>query len=150
MTDSELIKYIENKYHIYSDDEQKNKYCVPFLIDACATACNLPYAYHSQGEFNDTVFQDIKNIIRLYPQSLNCDVGYLRCRSGITPLIMAVQNDNIPLEVIEYLLQHGANPSIMYKLNGVSISIEEDLEKYKGEFGKRDKAIIELLEKYKK
>ena len=47
----------------------------------------------------------------------------MRCRDKVFPLAAACHNENIPIELIEYLLKHGSDENKTYKLNSGEISI---------------------------
>ena len=97
----------------------------PILIDALNSGCRLPYAKHSSEEVN---FNDVKEIIRLIPNTIHSNLGELRCRSHITPFVCAAFNNNINEEVLLYLLDHGCNPNTFHKVNGQLVSFIEDIK----------------------
>lgn len=100
----------------------------PQLLDALFTGCNLPYSRSTFNTYNDEIENDIREIVSLMPQSLHCILGALRCRDDVPPLLAAVANKNIPLHIIEFLLQQGANPNATVKINGIPVKIFKDLE----------------------
>lgn len=83
----------------------------PHLLDALFTGCNLPFAEHSQSKYTEEVENDIKEIVQLMPESLNYGFGCLRLRANVPPLGAAIVNNNIPISLIEWLFQNGANPN---------------------------------------
>jgi len=83
----------------------------PELLDALFTGCNLPGAQHSIDKYTPEVEKDIKDIVRLIPDSIHCRLGELRLRHEVSALGAACMNPNIPIHMIEWLLQHGANPN---------------------------------------
>ena len=130
------------KYHYYQNDYDynlnyllksnlkkcKNKFnSNPILIDMLFTGCNLPRADSTFKNFNKEIFEDIKKIIKLFPSFINCNFGQLRCRTNITPLQAACYNVNIPIYVIEYLLDNGANKLDQINVNGQAVSLKNDL-----------------------
>ncbi len=125
------INHLVNKYHRYNTqyefsgefDPKGN----PQLLDALLTGCRLPFADSTFQHYTAEIEQDIIDIVKLTPQSMHCILGTLRCRDDVPPLVVACINVNIPLHIIEYLLQQGANPNATLKLNGRDISILEDL-----------------------
>lgn len=135
-----------NKYHACNekyedcikDDEWNRRYPSPWLnragnpqlLDALFTGCDLPFARNQSSfhEYNDQVEQDIIKMIQLMPQSIHCNIGELRCRSRVTPLLVACLNTNIPIKIIDLLLKNGANPQGTLMFNGTQeISIDIDL-----------------------
>jgi hypothetical protein len=99
----------------------------PLLIDACLSGCGLPCAYSSMRQFNGNVLDDIREIIELIPSALKSSYGQLRCRTHVTPLHAAIFNEAVPIEVIAYLLEKGANPADKIRINGDPCHVSEDL-----------------------
>ena len=125
------INDLVNKYRKYNDDypsRWKDWKGNPQLLDALFTGCSLLFAESTFKTYTPEIEQDIKDIIKLTPQSMNCILGTLRCRDDIPPLAAACFNVNIPLDIVEFLLQQGANPNATLKFNGHPISILADLE----------------------
>jgi len=153
---SELKKIYEflNKYNAYQDEYEDcwgwrsrfNARGNPQLYDALLTGCKLPLAKSSFENFNEEIESDIKEIVRLTPQSLHCIIGTLRCRYEVTPLAAACHNGNIPIHIVEFLLKNGANPNDTIRLNAYPISILIDLLENISE--KRFSEIEELFFKY--
>ena len=85
-----------------------------------------PFTLNSHFIFTDDIFNDIKEIIRIVLQSLQSQYGKLRCRYKLSPLDIG-RNVNIPLNVIEYILDKGANMYYLYEVNGYKIHILDDL-----------------------
>lgn len=98
----------------------------PQLLDALFSSCNLPFAKHTFSEYTSEVEEDIKKIVKLTPQSINCILGELRCRIFVPPLAAACINAKIPVQTVEFLLKNGANPNTTYELNGQSIHLLKD------------------------
>lgn len=127
----------------------------PHLLDALFTGCNLPYAGHSQSQYTEEVESDIKGIVQLMPENLNYGFGSLRLRSHVPPLGAAVINENIPISLIEWLFQNGANPNASWGcVNNSSKDIriinclKHDYS-WLSEFSfSRRQALIELFERY--
>ena len=156
-----LIYYLMNKYSIYNklyenpqteilyvQEDFREKYIntgPPQLYDALLTGCNLPFARSSFGEYNEEIENDIKLILKLIPNSLNFCLGELRCRDYVNPLCAACININIPIHIIELILEKGANVNGRISLNGGSILIIKDLKNLSE---KRYKIILELFKKY--
>ncbi|NGX51903.1 MAG: hypothetical protein KR126chlam5_00192 [Candidatus Anoxychlamydiales bacterium] len=119
----------------------------PQLLDALFTGCNFPFADSTFETYTPEIGEDIKEIIRLTPQSMDCIIGRLRCRDEVPPLHAACGNKNIPIHIIEFLLEQGANFKATLKLNNHPISILSDLEHLDRV---RFLAIKELFAKYDK
>jgi hypothetical protein len=118
----------------------------PQLLNALFTGCRLPCAQKKFEVYTPEIEQDIKDIVQLTPQSMNCILGTLRCRTEVPPLAVACFNDNIPLHIVEFLLQRGANPNATLRVNGTSINILADLENNLS--AQRFKAIQALFNRY--
>lgn len=99
----------------------------PQLFDALLTGIEIPNQ-SSIKKYDETIESDIKDIVKLMPQSINSVVGYIRCRNKVTPLYAACANQKIPLSIVEFLLNKGANPHDVIEVNGREISILEDLK----------------------
>lgn len=117
----------------------------PQLLDALSSNCNLPCAINSRHKFCE---EDVRKIIELTPQSIVCNIGYLRCREFITPFVMACFNVNIPLHIIEFLLQKGADPHLPYLLNNRQVPLLKDLEKNSAKNSARFLEISKLIQTY--
>ena len=134
---SELTPELFHKYVAYKDayvysnyylDESKfDPKGTPELLDAFFTGCNLPFANHSIYIYTPQIEKDIKEIVRLSPSTIHCNMGHMICRNLVTPLHAACMNVNIPIHMIEFLLQNGANQHLPIKLNGCDILILQDL-----------------------
>jgi hypothetical protein len=118
----------------------------PQLWDALCTGSSLPFAESTFKNWSPEIETDIKNIITLTPESLNCTIGELRCRNNVPPLVIASINPHVPLEIVEYMLQKGANQFQEYKLNGYKTTLVQDLEILDLD---NKLEIEELLQKYK-
>lgn len=143
-----------HKYHHYQNDYECNirfRQCSgltvrekpPLLVDACFSGCFLPLAYSSKQTFTEEVFNDIRDIIRLIPSSLESSYGQMRCRTRVTPLYAAVSNENMPIHVVRYLLEQGANVHDKIHLNNDPIDMLEDL--YGNVVDERTHSIEELF-----
>jgi hypothetical protein len=111
------------KYHVYNHEENE----FPQLLDAVFTGCKLPFGNHSITRYNSQVKGDILEIIELMPSSINCNKGFLRCREDVTVLAAACFNLQILNEIIQLLLEKGADPFKQYNLNNNKISILKDM-----------------------
>lgn len=127
-----LTKYpsYNNDYEWYSKLKSKdNKPTIgnPILLDILFSGCKLHYAYSSNEYYTDNMKDDIKLCIKLFPEAINSTFGNLRCRNNITPLYAACTNGFIPTNIIEYLIQQGANIKHYILVNGEPVSILDDL-----------------------
>ena len=64
----------------------------------------------------------------MFPDCVNSTFGQLRCRYYVTPLHAACFNDYIPINIIEYLVIHGADTNCPINVNGSKMCVLEDLE----------------------
>jgi hypothetical protein len=157
LTTLKKINDLVNKYSKYNSDYENpgedwrtgrelDPKGNPQLLDALFTGCRFPFAGSTFKDYTPEIEQDIKDIVRLTPQSMNCILGTLKCRDDVPPLFAACINKNIPLHIVEFLLQQGANPKATLKLNGRPINILADLEG--GVDAERVVAIKALFSKY--
>jgi ankyrin repeat protein len=128
----------------YKDFDPKGN---PHLLDALFTGCTLPYAVHSINAYTPEIEEDIKTIVKLTPQSIHCILGRLRCRNEVPPLGAACANPNIPIDIIKFLLEKGADPNATWKLNGERIRIIDDL--YTDFHGTKDEDYAESMQRVK-
>lgn len=139
-----------NTYSAYNSDYEnwhKDSKASPQLLDALFSGCTLPYAKCTFNYYDSSREEDIKEIVKLIPQSIDCDLGYLRCRHKITPLFAACINKKIPILIIEFLLKHGANPNATVLKNGKPIHMLKDLEENMG-YDDRFSEIKKLFKEY--
>lgn len=146
------------KYHVYNDNyfdtcEEIDKGIIPKdnsypggppqLLDALFSGCPLPLARFTKEKYTPQVEEDIKLILEVMPDSLNCTMGQLRLVDNVTPLAAACYNGNIPIHIIELLLKKGANMTL--KVNNSHIKL---IDLLKGDINpKRFEQIKELFEK---
>ena len=52
----------------------------------------------------------------------------MRCRTNVTPLLIACYNSKIPISIIKLLISNGANINHKIKVNGYETDILSDLE----------------------
>jgi coenzyme F420-reducing hydrogenase delta subunit len=89
----------------------------PQLLDALLTGCEWADCRYFNGKIVERAFTrktkaEIKEILELMPQSINCDLGLLKRGMGhVTPLAAACLNEKIDMSIILYLFQKGANPN---------------------------------------
>lgn len=106
---SEYDKYINYKLL----KKQKINEFSPILIDLFNTEINLPCTYSSKKKFIEKIlYEDIKNIIKLIPNSVYSTFGEMRCRSHVTPLCLALCNENVPTYMIELLLNNNGGKNL--------------------------------------
>ena len=123
-----------NKYNVYQKEFEfyflnfENYDSTPILYDALLTGCNLPFAMSSFNKFTPEIYNDIITILELIPESVNFNLGQLRCRTNITPLYASCINSNIPIDIIQLLLDCNAKPNCKIKLNGLSVHMLTDLK----------------------
>ena len=115
------------KYSYYENEYRRNEPISSILIDLLCTESRLPCAYSSHNVFTDNTFNDLKEIIRIAPQSLKSDYGQLRCRFYLSPLDIACHNVHIPLYVIKYIIEKNADMYHCFELNGCKTHVLEDL-----------------------
>jgi len=134
-TVTQLSSELSQKYSAYNSDfeickngDDIDERCTPELLDACFTGCDLPYARHSMRTYTQEVEDDIKEIVRQSPMTVLCNFGTLRCRDRVTPLAAACANKNIPIHMIDFLLQNGADPSGAIIVNCRERSLIKDIE----------------------
>ena len=107
------------KYSYYETQYKMNEPISSILIDLLCTGCTLPYAESTYSVFTENTFDDLKEIIRIVPDSLHSQSGQLRCRHLLSPLDIACHNHrNIPLYVIKYMVENGADMYHFYEVNG--------------------------------
>ena len=126
------IYYLINKYYkLHNRYENEIEYysSTPILYDALSTSLVLPYV-NSSYQLNNIgdlkiFYQDIYDIIKYIPESLNYNDGNLRCRYKVTPLYIACLNSFIPINIIERLMKKS---NIFYIfVNGHKVNMLTDL-----------------------
>lgn len=150
-----LIESLTQRYNIYNESyEFSLNYTTydpkgpPQLLDALFTECDLPLAKSSLLKYDMTVEKDIKFMITFMLESMDCVFGELRCRSDVTPLHAAVANNIIPVHIIKFMFEHGADANATFKLNGSRRTIYEDIHNVPGENTPRIEAIQALFVEY--
>ena len=118
----------------------------PYLLDALSTGCNYPLAKRTFNEYTPEVEQDVQNMISLTPRSMNCILGEFRITKFISPLAIACFNPNIPVHIIERLLQQRANPNTIVLDYYRSCSIPPLIHHYRN--SEQVTAITELFTQY--
>lgn len=115
------------KYYYYEHFYERKEPIRTILIDLLCTECTLPFALSSHSVFTDITFNDLKEIIRIAPESLKTEYGQLRCRYKLSPLDIACNNAHVPLHVIEYILDKGADMYHVYEVNGYKTHVLDDI-----------------------
>jgi Ankyrin repeat len=97
------------------------------LFDALLSGHKDTFIGSSFKVYNAEIEEDIKKIVELIPQSIN-SVSEHANTSYLTPLYAACANENVPVSIIEFLLESGANPNTLFTGNGDFLEIIEDLK----------------------
>jgi len=100
----------------------------PIILDMLSTGLNIPYARSSFSTFDKNIQSDLHAVLRLIPSSVNSTYGHLRCRSNVTPLYVACINEEVPLSIVQLLIDYGADTAHSISLNGESIGILDDIQ----------------------
>ena len=129
-----------NNYYLIEQEKRNSKTpenSNPILIDILFSGCYLPCAYSTHLKFEDYMDNDIRKIIKLFPDCLHSDFGQLRCRTYVTPIAAACFNENVPLITIKSLIKEAMKlgnknsfynlPRLKIKVNGEWVPILEDL-----------------------
>lgn len=148
------IIYFTKKYHVYQSDYEymlskikrdpqylekftylkKFKYnfkAPPFLYDCLSSGCNLPFCRSSQEKVD---MKDIKDMIKICPESVHYNMGTARCRDGVRPLWTLRANRNISLDIKEkiypLLFANGAKMTDLIYVNGGPFTINYDFDHF--------------------
>jgi hypothetical protein len=102
----------------------------PMLLDALFSGCDLVLVRdkRTMRRWTSEIEDDVREIVELFPSSVNCNVAEIRCRDGVHPLAAAVHNEEVPVEIIEFLLQNDADPNMTYSVNCRPQTILDDLK----------------------
>lgn len=94
----------------------------PYLVDALSSRPITIYSTYDT--FTEKIEQDVMDMIDLIPDALTTK-GKLpyQFRYRISPLSVACFNYHVPLGLIEYMLQKGADPNEMFVHTAVNLSI---------------------------
>ncbi len=151
-----LSPELAGKYNIYQNDYEKmitgdeDPKGTPELLDALFTGCTLPSAKSTHSIYTRQIEDDIKEIMRQSPRTIHCNMGRLRCRENVTPLCAVCHNPEIPIHMVEYLLENGADPELPILLNGREITILDDMKNHSDSPElERMKQIADLFEEQK-
>lgn len=99
----------------------------PVLLDMLFSGCTLPCALSLQSRFTDATARDVEAILRVLPPCVHSDRGMLRCRTHITPLYVAIVNEQVPLAIVRRLLEAGADPTSKIRVDNRPVGIMEDI-----------------------
>jgi hypothetical protein len=72
---------------------------------------------------------DIKKMVTLLPMSIKCEIGMARCRDRMTALEIACLHPNVPLSIVEFLLNNGSDLQHIYSCNNSATHILLDMER---------------------
>lgn len=125
------IEELVKKYSIFNSDYERSKdisKSPPQLLDAVSSGFAVSVLVQTFNKYSDEIGEDIKDIVRLMPNSIFCNMGRLRLRENLTPLAMACHNPNIPLNIIKFLLESGCDPTEKIYFNGNKASIITSLK----------------------
>ena len=103
--------YMTHKYTAYNSDKSSQ------LIDALMTGLNVPLAQHTFEDFTDGIHRDIRDMIIHMPDTIRYDGAELRCFPGVSPLFVACVNPRIQLDIVDLLLEKGADVTAMIHLS---------------------------------
>lgn len=123
------ILELKQKYnhYIYRYDDKIIPTC---LIDAVLSNSRHKGLTSHPNQYDEEIEKDIYDIIDLIPESLYSRDGGLRVRWKMTALHLACFNPNIPIKLIKYMIDKGADINQTYDLCGNDITVIQDLEKH--------------------
>jgi len=119
--DKNKIFHFINKYDLYN-----RRYCI--APDELGGPPQLASALEAKS-VTPEIEDDIKEIIRVMPDSINCTAASVRCRDDVTPLAVACYNENIPIPMIRFLFENIPDAyKTEVKVQGTKMSLIEDLK----------------------
>lgn len=140
------IMYFMKTYRCYQDDYEyltnpsqkltqgRYKYNInspPFLYECLLSGCELPFCKSSTPDIN---FQDVVDMLEYCPESVHYNMGYARCRNGVSPMWAILANRNVEVEkkkkIVRLLLKHGAKYTDLVYVNGFACSIGDDVSSW--------------------
>lgn len=158
MNDLKKTLYLTEKYHAYSlqyRNEVENRIATtnPHLIDALGSGSNykafLGFYTTTFHAYTPRIEDEIKEIVRLMPQSINCRSVKIGAIKNASPLYAACLNTSVPLHIIEFLLKNGADTKAQTTIFGENFTILKLLKLYSGEYDwNRYNCVKELFKKY--
>jgi hypothetical protein len=95
------------------------------LLRALSTNCDLipedcrMTKNFIDGTFDQALVHDIKFIVRRFPEAVHTELGCTRMRSALTPLHIAILNEQVPFYLIPWLLDNGAHPNLFYNTSSM-------------------------------
>jgi hypothetical protein len=90
------------------------------LLRALSTNCDLfpidnrMTKLYMGGTFDKDLVHDIKIIVRRFPEAVHTELGFMRMGYALTPLHIAILNEQVPIDLIQWLLDNGAHPNLFY------------------------------------
>lgn len=96
------------------------------LLDMLSTGMVVPFVKFSRPVFSEDIKRNIICMIRRFPEAMN-HMTYLRCRDNVPMIAIACINENIPVDVIRLMMQHGADINKPYRANSDTITVLNDL-----------------------
>ena len=148
------LLYFMKKYPHYQDDyeycvqesESENKSRIalsmlknyrynfkspPFLYECLLSGCELPFCKSSTQCID---YKDVTDMIKYCPESVHFNMGYARCRNGVSPLWAILANRNVEVgkkeKIVQLLLKHGAKYTDTVYVNGRACSIKDDINSW--------------------
>jgi hypothetical protein len=114
--------------------------------NALSSGCDdVPYAINRKVT-QETV-RDVKDMIELIPGSLECNQGRIRIRDSLTPLYIAIYNEDVPLSLVKHMIQRGANWNAKLGFNYLAAPMLPDLE---SEVPFRTREVRRFIEEHKR
>lgn len=136
------ILYIVKKYPQYEGvcgkryvnektGEVLDGYGPSYLYELLKSGLSAGLGEISRPEYNiKEIEKDIRIILKVMPESIHYNGGSLSGRSLVNPLLAACYNPNIPVHVIDWLFQTGANPRAITKdYGGNNITVYSDAKR---------------------
>ncbi len=102
-------------------------YIPPLLTEALYSGLRIPNAYSKHKFMTPDIENDIKKITILFPILLESDWSYLRCRTNVTPFHASCINPDVSIDLIKFLIKNGADKNKPILVNGVKVSILDDI-----------------------
>ena len=95
------------------------------------TRCELPFCKSSTQCID---YKDVTDMIKYCPESVHFNMGYARCRNGVSPLWAILANRNVEVgkkeKIVQLLLKHGAKYTDTVYVNGRACSIKDDINSW--------------------
>jgi len=150
--------HLVNKYTIYNKPYETYRGSGnPYLFDALCSGNGLEQGYpQTFNTYTPEIENDIREMITHTPKSLSSWVQLIHPEQEsvtcVTPLFAACVNNKIPLEIIELMLEKGANPDLLMSSNGGVIinALRLFKDPQYPEYQERLKKIKTLFKQFKK